>query len=128
MPDNADELMQLTLNLEEGLVESYGTCRELVQAQTIILAAKKQVQQKHIAAEMDYSPSQLTRKLAQGESDSARFTLDDLESWIAVTGDKTPVLYLAEKYLSVPDVKEIEAEIQRLQQQLKVAGNGQQGL
>lgn len=53
-----------------------------------------------IAKDMGYSPSDLSRKLAQNPRDSRRFTLDDLEKYIDVTGDTGPVLYLVEKYLT----------------------------
>ena len=59
--------------------------------------------QKAIAADMDYAPTTLSRKLAQNLDDSQRFTLDDLERFIQVTGDATPVLYLVEKYLTEQD-------------------------
>jgi len=52
---------------------------------------------------MDYSPSHLSRKLAQSENDSMRFSLDDLERFIDVTGDTSPILYLVEKYLTEED-------------------------
>ncbi|WP_405120717.1 hypothetical protein [Pseudomonas leptonychotis] len=87
--------MQLTLNLDAGLAESYGTCREYVASRVHHQGRP----QKAIAADMDYSPSDLSRKLSQNPDDSRRFTLDDLEKFIEVTGDKSPVMYLAEKYL-----------------------------
>lgn len=87
---------QLTLNFEAGLVDSYATCREYVAARI----HQQGRPQKSIAADMDLSPSQLSRKAAQNPDDTMRFTLDDLERFIQVTGDTQPVLYLVEKYLS----------------------------
>lgn len=101
--------MQLTLNLDAGLAESYGTCREYVAARVHHQGRP----QKAIAADMDYSPSDLSRKLAQNPDDSRRFTLDDLERFMDVTGDKSPVLYLVEKYLV-----ESEGEIEVLKRRL----------
>lgn len=75
--------------------------------------------QKSIAADMDYGPSRLTRKLAQSPEDTARFTLDDFEKYLAVTGDKKPVLYLVEKYLSEPDEEELRRHIAQLEARLK---------
>jgi len=66
---------------------------------------------KSIAADLDLSPSHLTRKLAQSPDDSCRFTLDDLERFIATTGDTRPILYLVEKYMS--DAKERELDMLR---------------
>ncbi len=68
--------MQLTLDLE-GIASSYGTCREYIGA----LVHQQNRPQKAIAADMDYSPSDLSRKLAQSPEDSRRFTLDDLEKY-----------------------------------------------
>ncbi|MDH1009980.1 hypothetical protein N5J43_08340 [Pseudomonas nicosulfuronedens] len=103
--------MQLTLNFEAGLADSYPSCREYVAARV----HQQGRQQKSIAADMDLSPSQLTRKLAQSPGDSCRFTLDDFESFIASTGDKSPVLYLVEKYLAEAG-DEIAALERRLEQ------------
>lgn len=104
--------MQLTLNLEAGLSESYGTCRELVASRVHSLGKP----QKAIAADMDLSPSDLTRKCAQSPNDCRRFTLDDLERFIEVTGDTQPVLYLVEKFFtdSTSRIEQLEKELQML--------------
>jgi hypothetical protein len=107
--------MQLTLNFETGIVESYSSCREYIAARVHQLGRPQKV----IAADMDYSPSDLSRKLAQNPDDSRRFTLDDLEKYIAVTGDKKPVLYLVEKYLAETDEAALLKQIEQLQAQLK---------
>lgn len=101
--------MQLTLNFDAGLVDGYSSCREFVAYRV----HHQHRQQKAIAADMDYSPSDLSRKLAQSPDDSRRFTLDDLEKFIEVTGDNSPVLYLVEKYLS-----KTEGEIEQLERRL----------
>lgn len=100
--------MQLTLNFEAGVVESYSTCREYVGS----LVHSQGRPQKAVAADMDYSPSDLTRKLAQNPDDSRRFTLDDLEKFMDVTGDTKPVLYLVEKYFAKSDrIADLEKEL-----------------
>lgn len=103
---------QLTLNFDAGMADSYGTCREYVAARV----HQQGRPQKAVAADMDYSPSDLSRKLAQNPDDSRRFTLDDLETYIRVTGDTQPVLYLVEKYLTNNDdqIARLQAEIDRL--------------
>lgn len=103
---------QITLNYEAGLVESYQTCREFVAARI----HKQGRPQKAIAADMDYSPSHLSRKCSQSPEDSMRFTLDDLERFIEVTEDTSPVLYLVEKYLTgdKDKIAQLEAELARL--------------
>ena len=109
--------MQMTLNFKARMSDVYGSCRELVAARVHQLGKS----QKSIAADMDYSPSDLSRKLAQNPDDSRRFTLDDLETYIKVTGDKEPVMYLAEKYLLERDQSVLEKQIEELQQQLAKA-------
>lgn len=71
------------------------------------------LKQKQIAQMMGLSASSLCRKLVQGPADSHRFTLDDLERYMTVTGDTQPVLYLVEKYLGCPE-NEIAALEKRL--------------
>ncbi len=112
--------MQLTLNFEAGLADSYGSCREFVAARVHQLGRP----QKSIAADMDYSPSQLSRKLGQNPDDSMRFTLDDLETFVQVTGDKKPILYLVEKYLAEADEAALLRQIEELQAQLKGRRSG----
>lgn len=107
---------QITINFEAGPVESYGTCREYIAS----LVHKQGRPQKAIAADMDYSPSDLTRKLSQSPSDSRRFTLDDLELFIKITQDVRPVYYLVEKYLATPKDREaLEQELKRLTEKLE---------
>lgn len=103
---------QITLNFERGKVDAYPTAREYVQS----LVFDQGRPQKAIAADMDYSPSHLSRKLAQSPDDSMRFTLDDLEACIDVCGDTRPVLYLVEKFLAGDRsrIDELEAELARL--------------
>lgn len=63
---------------------------------------------KSIARMMGITPSVLSRKLS-GVDASCKFSLDDLELFVAVTGDKRPIQYLAEKYLVSGDANRIAA-------------------
>lgn len=104
-------MQQITINFEAGPVDAYPSCREYVAA----LVHQQNKPQKAVAADMDYSPSDLTRKLAQSPDDSRRFTLDDLERFVETQNDVRPVLYLVAKYLSGRDrIAELEAELERL--------------
>ena len=106
MPD------QLTLNFKAGYTESYSSCREFVQSRV----HQQGRPQKAIAMDMDYAPSLLTRKLAQ--ADNSRFTLDDLELFIEVTEDVTPIHYLIERHILGCDkekrIEELEKQIEAL--------------
>jgi hypothetical protein len=79
------------------------------------------MQQKAIAMEMDYAPSVLSRKLAQSPNDSMRTTLDDLEKYMEVTGDTTPIYYLVDKHLNsnCDEIKRLKEQLA----QLEKAGN-----
>lgn len=91
---------QLTLSFEPALPERFSSLRAY-------LAFRVSVQQKPakvIAAEMDISPSLLTRKLNAGmrpeDTDTQRFNCDDLEDYLAVSGDASAVVeYLVAKFL-----------------------------
>lgn len=100
---------QLTLDFEPSLVERHKTCVDCVR-QT---AYTHRNPIKTIAADMDLSESDLSRKLAQNPNDTRRFTVDDLESFVAATGDTTPILYLAVKYLTDKQVVK-QAAIEKL--------------
>lgn len=63
------------------------------------------------AGKMDLSPSKLTEKLAGSDSGGKPrgMTIDELERYIEVSGDMSPVHYLVEKFLNDPDVAQREA-------------------
>jgi hypothetical protein len=112
-------MQQITINYDAGLSDTFKTCREYIQH----LVHNQGVPQKAIAADMDYSPSDLSRKLSQSPDDSRRFTLDDLEKFIEVTGDVNPVLYLVEKFVSKKDERDqLLRQIEELQERLKKSG------
>jgi hypothetical protein len=86
---------QLTLSFEPSLSERFRSLREFVayrvQEQRLNAAA--------LAGKMDLSPTTLSRKLNQNEGDSQRLNCDDLEAYIAATGDVMSVIqYLAAKF------------------------------
>jgi hypothetical protein len=107
-------MKQAVINFEAGLVESYSTCREYVSA----LVHQQGRPQKSIAADMDYSPSDLSRKLAQNPDDSRRLTVDDLERFVEVTKDTRPIVYLVEKYLTNTSEAELLRQIADLEARL----------
>lgn len=87
---------QLTLNFEPALPERYPTLRQFVAFRSTQVAKTPKTQ----AAEMDLAPSTLSRKLNPAEGDTQRFNCDDLEAWIAATGDAPAVIeYLCAKFM-----------------------------
>lgn len=96
---------QLTLNFEPALPERFRTLRDFI-AHRVQVQAKPA---KTIAADMDMSPSTLSRKLSPGDGDTQRFNLDDLEHYIAVTGDTGAIEYLAAKFLCSDQSRKVRA-------------------
>jgi hypothetical protein len=86
---------QLTLNFEPALPERFPTLRQFVAHRSAVVPKALKSQ----AADMDMAPSTLSRKLNPADGDTQRFNCDDLEAWLASTGDAPAVLeYLAAKY------------------------------
>ena len=115
---------QLTLDFQPGLTELRSSCLDCVDAQ--IKTSGKPL--KTIAADMDMSSSELSRKLAANKDDPRHFTLADFEKYLTSTGDTTPILYLAQKYCISNLVKRDQAlsalasMAPQLQALLKAAG------
>ena len=109
---------QLTLSFEPSLPERFPTLRAYVAHRTPLLAKSAKV----IAAEMDMSPSTLSRKLNPSEGKIGN--LDDLESFLEATGDAPAVIeYLAAKYMDSPDARKARAlsKVERLAEELSAA-------
>ena len=115
---------QLTLDFQPGLTELRTSCLDCVDAQ--IKSSGKPL--KTVAADMDMSSSELSRKLSANEHDPRHFTLADFEKYLSSTGDTTPILYLAQKYCVSNVVKRDQAlsalanMAPQLQALLKAAG------
>ena len=93
---------QLTLSFEAGLPDRFATLRQFVAYRSMVVAKPLKAQ----AADMDFSPSTLSRKLNPADGDTQRFNLDDLEAWLASTGDAAAVVeYLAAKYLDTDSAR-----------------------
>lgn len=86
--------VQHTLNFEPGLAERWKTLKSCVRGR--VYGNGKPL--KAIAADMDLSESDLSRKLGENPNDPRNLTCDDLEAYILKTGDTTPIVYLVEKY------------------------------
>ncbi len=95
----------VTLDIDAGLAERYSNALEVVRAG----AHSHRKPLKTIAADMDLSPSDLSRKLANNPDDPRRLTLLDLESYVVSTGDVQPILYLVQKFCTDPQAKQREA-------------------
>ena len=96
---------QLHLDFTPGLTERFATLHDCVRA--CVYTNAKPI--KTIAADMDMSPSDLSRKLGNNPDDPRRLTVGDLEAYVQTTGDVTPVLYLAQKFCADSEMKQREA-------------------
>lgn len=108
---------QLTLNFEPGLVDRYGSLREC------IATGVYQKGLKRVAIDLDQAPSNLSVQLS--EDSSRHFSVDSLERYIEKTGDKTPILYLVERFLATDienkgakQIEAMKAKLAELMQQL----------
>jgi hypothetical protein len=87
----SDSQRQLTLNFDPSLVAGHRSLRD------VMAAGIYQRGLKMMAAELDLSPGNLSVALSDGGQ--RKFDLDELERYVQVTGDKTPVYYLVARYL-----------------------------
>src|SRR3954467_9658884 len=94
-------MQQFALNFEPGLAERWRSLKACIRERVY----KHTKALKVIAADMDLSESDLSRKLADNEADPRKFNVDDLERYIQVTNDTTPIFYLIEKYAVSADAK-----------------------
>lgn len=93
---------QLTLSFEPGLAERHRSLKACVRERVYGQPSPL----KTVAADMDLSESELTRKLAANPNDTRNLNCDDLEAYITATGDTTPIYYLIEKFAVSTEVKQ----------------------
>lgn len=93
---------QMTLSFEPALPDRFPSLRAYVAHRAALTAKSLKTQ----AADLDMAPSTLTRKLNPAEGDTQRLNCDDLEAWIASTGEAAAVIeYLAAKYMDTPEAR-----------------------
>lgn len=111
---------QMTFSFEPSLPERFPSLRAYIAHRTPLLAKSS----KSIAADMDMSPSTLSRKLNPSDGDTQRFNLDDLEEYIASTGEAPAVIeYLAAKYMDSDESRKARAltKVEKLSAELASA-------
>lgn len=111
---------QMTFSFEPSLPERFPSLRAYIAHRTPLLNKPAKV----IAADMDMSPSTLSRKLNPTDGDTQRFNLDDLEEYIASTGEAPAVIeYLAAKFMDSEDARKARAlsKVEKLSSELASA-------
>ena len=64
---------------------------------------------KAVAADLDMSSSELSRKLAQNPNDQVNFPLSELPALMRSTGDLRPLYWVVEEFLRDPEAKRKQA-------------------
>jgi single-stranded DNA-specific DHH superfamily exonuclease len=92
----------MTLNFEPALPDRFPSLREFIAHRSGVVSKTPKQQ----AADMDLSPSMLSRKLHPTENDTQRLNCDDLESWLKSTGDAPAIVeYLAAKFMDTDEAR-----------------------
>jgi hypothetical protein len=94
-------VQQITLNFEAGLTEQFPEFRDVVRASVYSCGRAF----KAVAADLDMSVSELSRKLSDNPSDPVHFPLCRLPELVRATGDKRPVYWLVDTFLEDADAK-----------------------
>lgn len=94
-------MRQIEINFQAGLTEQFPAFRDVVKA--AVYSCGRQF--KAVAADLDMTSSELSRKLGDNPNDPVNFPLHLLPELIEATGDKRPVYWLVEKFLEDADVK-----------------------
>jgi len=98
---------QFSLDFEGGLSGRHNSLLECLDD----CISRSVHQKKVIAADLDLSPSGLTRRLSIDASDpnAPRFSVELLEKYLDKYDDLTPIYYLVEKYCQKPEDKKRQA-------------------
>jgi hypothetical protein len=101
-------MRQVEINFESGLTEQFPEFKDVVRAS--VYSCGRQF--KAVAADLDMSSAELSRKLADNPNDPVNFPLQLLPALILSTGDKRPVYWLVETFLEDQDAKRSRAVAQ----------------
>ncbi len=115
-----DSRRQLTLDFDGNILGAHRCVRDLIAAGVYRRGLKT------VAMELDLSPGNLS--VALSDDPHRKFSVDELERYVQATGDKSPIYYLAAKYLgdesSARDqaLGQVAQLLQELPQMLAAAG------
>lgn len=96
---------QLGLDLDTTLLDQFPEFRDVVRASVYDCGRSF----KSVAADLDMSVSELSRKLADNPSDPVNFPLHRLPELVAATDDKRPLHWLNAKFLESEEAKRSRA-------------------
>lgn len=92
---------QLQIDFEGGLVQRFPEFRDVVRAS--VYSCPRALKQ--VAADLDMTSSELSRKLSETPQDPVHFPLSRLPALLAATGDLRPLYWLIETYLEDDSTK-----------------------
>lgn len=102
---------QLTLELQPDLLRRFSTLRQCVHH----VALNYQHGMKNLAADLDLSESELSRRLSPSENDNRSCDVNLMVQIMERTGDATPLHWLMARFLRDPDVRK-QAAVEQLAQ------------
>lgn len=110
---------QLTLNFEPGLSDRYPCLRDCVASSVYRYGLTR------AAIDLDKAPGNLSVELSADTS--RKFGVEELEKYLAKSGDFTPIYYLIDKFLreqagDEPDAAELRAMFKHMAPTLKRMG------
>lgn len=92
-------MAQIALDFTPGLTAQYRSLREVAAA--AVYASRKGVS--GVAARLDMSPTDLTKRLNADSAEPRPLRVEDLEGIIESTGDMRPIYWLIERFLRDPE-------------------------
>ena len=103
---------QLGLEIDPGVLDEFPEFRDAVRASVYSCGRAF----KAIAADLDMSVSELSRKLSENPNDPVHFPLSKLPDLIKATGDNRPIHWLISRFIEDEETKRSRAvdELSRL--------------
>lgn len=97
--------IQIDLDLDPGMIDQFPDFRDVVRASVYSCGRAF----KAVAADLDMSVSELSRKLADNPNDPVHFPLHRLPELISATGDKRPIYWLIARFIESEDARRSRA-------------------
>jgi hypothetical protein len=92
---------QVEMDFEPGLTQQFPEFLDLLAA--VVYGSRPGLS--GVAAELDKSPSLLSRMLSRDKDDPRHLPMAELPKIIHATGDRRPIYWLIEKFLEDPEIK-----------------------
>lgn len=103
--------VQHSFDFTPGLTTQFPRLRDVLCA--VVYASRAGL--KGVAADLDVSPSELSRMLNREQDDPRKLDVDDAVAIVASTGDTRPVQWLIERFLQNPEERKATAALQLAQ-------------